>query len=142
MSSRKPSRRRVDSPTMKGVFIVHLNDKTLELTSPGAAINLTVGWLTQNATVDGEGIVDSMSLSAGVTAYFDVDGARKGAVSCMLFPEKGPSVGLAGPVVIACWGAASQTEATVITAQLLSVAMPPVAGASGPYIHPTWPTLQ
>ena len=137
MPKRGRSRGRPD-----GVFVVHLNDKTSELTNPGARITLTMGWLTQYATVDGEGIVDSYVVASKgvyITAYFDEDGARKASPSCLLFPQRGGSVALAGPVVIACFGAETQTEATVQAAQVLSVVPPP---PQGPYIHAPWPTVQ
>lgn len=137
MSKREPSRGR------PGVFVVHLNDKTFELTNPGERIPLTLKWLTQHATVDGEGILDSMELSKGdpyITAYFDQDGAGKASPSCLLYPRGEEFVALAGPVVIACFGAESQTEATVQAAQVFSVVKP--AKQAGPYIHPMWPTLQ
>ena len=139
MPKRERSRGRPD-----GVFVVHLNDKTFELTNPGERIQLTLGWLTQNATVDGEGILDSYVVASKgphITAYFDQEGARKAAPSCLLFPQQGGKVVLAGPVVIACFGAESQTEATVQTAQVLAVVEPPPV-QTGPLIHPTWPTIQ
>jgi hypothetical protein len=143
MPKREPSGARP-----KGVFVVHLNDKTSELTTPGIRIQLTPAWLRQYATVDGEGVLDSYVLASKgpyVTAYFDQDGAGKAAPSCLLFPEGGESIALAGgialagPVVIACFGAESQTEATVQASQFLSV-VKPEKGA--PYVHPIWPTIQ
>ncbi len=142
MPKREPSRGR--GRPNEGVFVVHLNDKTSELTSPGARIRLTPAWLTQYATVDGEGLLDSYVLASKgpyVTAYFDQDGAGKAAPSCLLFPEEGKSIALAGPVVVACFGAQTQTEAAVQTAQFLSVVMP-AKGPQQPYVHPFWPTVQ
>jgi hypothetical protein len=127
----------------ESVYVVHLNDQTRELTNPGSRINLTAEWLVQNATVGGEGTVDHLIVSPAVTAYFDVDGAHKATLSCLLFPDQGilfPSHGrtmaLAGPVVFVCWNAKSSTEATIITAQHMSVVTDP------PYAHPLWPTVQ
>ena len=137
MPSRGPSRGRP-----QGVYVVRLNDH--ELTAPGARIQLTLGWLTQNATVDGEGILDSMVLASKgphITAYFDQAGAVRAEPSCLLFPQGGQQVALAGPVVVACFGAESQTEATVQTAQVLSI-LEPRPEPIGPHIHPTWPTVQ
>lgn len=125
----------------ESVHVIVVTNDDHEVLSPGARIKLTLEWLTQNATVNGKGLVDHMTLSPAVTAYFDNDGANSAAVSCLLFPDKGESVAIAGPVVLVCWEARSSSEALVTVAQHMSVTAPPVP-TTGPYIHPTWPTLQ